>query len=672
MLSRIVLNNFLSWGDLDYEFPQGVTLIDGWNEDDQTSEGSGKSSVVNAISWACYGKIPKVTNIDDVIKTGTKSCKVELTFDNGDAIVRSRKPNDLYLERAGEVLRGKDAIETKDMIVDYLGISFETFCQTIYFAQNYDKKFITANQEEKANILSEAQDLKVFDKARDEAKSMLKIEEQKLAQLQQSYELRKKDLEIVEQKIIREDEQAEAVKQKHAHELASLQQQIELVETKLAAIRERYETAKVEHQKRITEKANELESLAKESNAKLQELAEAQKLVLDTTPLEGELQRQQEIRADLRSKLNQIDEAKKARAQKEASAKTVAARYQSTQDKINKLKAFIADPSKECPTCKTPLEAADTSHAEAEVKAFEVELADTLTTLTSMAEEIAQPLADATELQTEINVVDSLISKINQKIQENHNQKNKVVQLEIGIANVEVTIEKQRVALSVLEGEIIEAPVLDVTEKESLTAKLAEKQANPPVYDQTNKQSLIVELGSINESILSFSSLEKAGTDQINRLNTLRDGFREVKAHVFKSLLNEINVRSAHYLGSLFEVPATIQFVDEGMKIATNITLDGVERSLGLLSGGQFRRFSLAVDLSLVDIISGRTASKFGMTFWDEYMKDLSETSMERVLNIFRERKEPTFMIEHNSIFKQIVDNKLMVRLVDGTSSLEE
>src|SRR5690606_23401947 len=114
--------------------------------------------------------------IDDVIKQGEKSCIVELELLNGLKIRRSRKPNKLqiFLPSVGDWVEGKDAKETQEIIEDRVGFSFDTFCQTIYFAQNYPKKFITATEEEKAKILSELQDLQVFDSARKIAHSKAK------------------------------------------------------------------------------------------------------------------------------------------------------------------------------------------------------------------------------------------------------------------------------------------------------------------------------------------------------------------------------------------------------------------------------------------------------------------------------------------------------------------
>jgi DNA repair exonuclease SbcCD ATPase subunit len=80
---------------------------------------------------------------------------------------------------------------------------------------------------------------------------------------------------------------------------------------------------------------------------------------------------------------------------------------------------------------------------------------------------------------------------------------------------------------------------------------------------------------------------------------------------------------------------------------------------------------SLAVDLALSDVVTSRKGAQIGVLILDEYFKDLSETSMEKCLTLLEGRGQPVLLIEHNSIFKNIVNNSIMVRLEDGTSSVE-
>src|SRR5665213_2123658 len=99
MFKRITAKNFFSWESLEFDFQSGVTLITGENLDDGTSEGAGKSSIANAMCWALYGQLPKDTNIDDVIRTGEKSCIVTVQLTNGCLLYTSPSPRDRQKSR---------------------------------------------------------------------------------------------------------------------------------------------------------------------------------------------------------------------------------------------------------------------------------------------------------------------------------------------------------------------------------------------------------------------------------------------------------------------------------------------------------------------------------------------------------------------------------------------
>jgi DNA repair exonuclease SbcCD ATPase subunit len=197
-------------------------------------------------------------------------------------------------------------------------------------------------------------------------------------------------------------------------------------------------------------------------------------------------------------------------------------------------------------------------------------------------------------------------------------------------------------------------------------------EQEPILVDTATAEDLKTKLSEIlaNREVLEAEAAESAA--RLIRLETLKEGFKEIKSYVFNGMLNEVNSRVQQYLMQLFEVPISVKFRNDNMKIETDVTFDGAERGLGLLSGGQFRRVSLAVDLALADAITARKGAQLGVTIWDEYMKDLSEQSMEKVLSLFEARNGATILVEHNSLFKNIVTSASFVRLSNGTSEMVE
>ena len=116
-------------------------------------------------------------------------------------------------------------------------------------------------------------------------------------------------------------------------------------------------------------------------------------------------------------------------------------------------------------------------------------------------------------------------------------------------------------------------------------------------------------------------------------------------------------VKSNKYVEQLFEVPIQIRFKNEDMKISSEVLIDGDLRSISLLSGGQFKRVCLAVDLALSDIVTSRKGLGLNLAIFDEPFQNLSETSMVKCIDLLKSLNKPTIIIEHNSIAKTVVDN---------------
>lgn len=559
MFRSISAINFFSWKNLQFDFNSGVTLITGANLDDNTSEGAGKSSIPNALCWGLYGTLPKDVNIDDVITTGEKSCCVVIILEDGTKITRLRKPNTLSIEVNGVIQQGKDSKETQTLINNLLGMSFDTFCQSVYFAQNYSNKFITATQENKAKILSELQDLSVFDKASKQS-----------------------------------SEKAKDIKNNVLLKLTMAQG---YTESEINHIKSEIKTYEQLSHNFDTDKNNKLEEIMIRSynmTLKITDL-ENQMKSINFDNIENKMQESNDIEKQLIEVRNQL--------------------YH-----INQLKTYAVDHTN-CPTCGQDLPG---------------------------SENIIIP--DDAELK----------------------QRHQILSTQKGIVDLEVaSLLTKKNYNSLLEDRL----KLTIEQKNQVVIDIenTQKMENPHILhlDQlkVNKQGIYLKLDKINEDIVLQTQLQ-------NRYEYLKDGFKQIKSYIFQSLLSELNRSTNRYLSELFEVPAYITFdniSDDGdiSKIKTTVLLNGYERSLGLLSGGQFRRVQLAVDFALSDIVSQRSKSPINIRILDESFKDLSEQSMERLVSVLQKMSGSTILIEHNSIIKNIVNRVYKVQLQDGISTHE-
>lgn len=632
MLNKVSAINFLSWKSLEFNINKGVTLIDGWNDDDQTSEGSGKSAILNAISWCIYGKIPKESNIDDVIKHGQQSCSVRIQIDKDVSITRTRKPNDLFMSKnidgIEKVIKGKDARETQTLVEDYIGLSFDAFCQSVYFAQNNDKKFISSNQEERGKILSEIQDLEVFDKARKEVTELIKLENNSLQDLKTNIQLETKNLELVLNQIDHENQKYKMLESQKNTEISNLKFRISGLYSEKDRLIDR------------------LKSLSNVLNQPLSENQKSEKLDL-IDKYNSEIHEKTSL-------INNSDKIEQERLRVHNQGLRVADEYKRTKVKISDLESFIKNPTKNCPTCGTLLEKLDTSHAETELSLQRDTLLSCEQHMVLISNELDQiKVPDVTELKNSVLELKAHINILKKEL-------NDIDMKERSYISAKATIDQLGTQKLELDNNI-----------KLLENELDDLVSKPIQYDESNLKLAKSKSEEIKQKINSMSSILSEKNSYINKLEVLKSGFREIKSHIFNSVLNEINVRVSQYIDQLFNIPVKMRFINDNMKINTEITINGNAQGLGLMSGGQYRRLCLATDLAMSDVVSNRRGNKLNILVVDEYFKDLSEQSMDKCLTLLESRNQPVLLIEHNSIFKNVVNNSFLVKYSNGTSYVD-
>lgn len=615
MFKSLKANNFLSWSDLQVEFESGVTLIEGYNHDDQTPEGSGKSAIPNALVWCLYGKLPKDAKIDDVIKEGQKSCVVEVELLNGFRVRRSRKPNklEMYIPSVDGYTEGKDTKETQQIIEERLGFGFDTFCQTVYFAQNYPKKFVTANEEEKAKILSELQDLQIFDVARKKAHEKARALDNNLDTLQREYESLEKDCDRLEDSIFEAQTTMQNV-------------QNEFKQRKLTVVQKIYDITQQIEKYELPEDVD--------YDDEINELIEKQ-------------QEYREETATVRQKIKNAEKNNSAVARVQRQIRKTEKKYEDIQEEIDEV---LESESPKCPTCNQDLK--DKKVLKQHITELKNEQKEVSVELKELTKELdGLEVTNVDDLENTLDRLQKMSSKVETKVKKLKSEKSEVESK----AKTYLRLEEHLKSL--------------VKQKEELQEPDTKYLEDRIKKHKKSLKSLTNELRSTEKN---YKSLKKQRDSYV----TLKQAFRSIKSYVFQTLLVDLTRRTNQYLASLFTQDVKLVFSNTGedgeiSKIQTDVTIDGIERPLGLYSGGQFRRIQLAVDLALSDILSLRAKNPVNFLIFDEAFKDLSENSMEKIIEFLQGLKRTVLVIEHNSLIKSIVSNSIEVELIDGTSNLK-
>jgi len=172
---NIEAENFMSYKTLQLDLrARGPVLVVGENDDSPvaSSNGSGKSSISEAILWTLFGVTARKMQADGVIKYDESNCvcKVDVNLDGEThTITRSRKrggPDVLLFD--GQTL-GSSVKETQSVMCERFKIAPVVAVNAIVFGQGLTQ-FADATDSERGQMLKSLLWLDIITKAREEAR----------------------------------------------------------------------------------------------------------------------------------------------------------------------------------------------------------------------------------------------------------------------------------------------------------------------------------------------------------------------------------------------------------------------------------------------------------------------------------------------------------------------
>lgn len=172
---QITLQNFLSYQDASLDFSGLHTAcICG-------SNGAGKSSLLEAITWVVWGE-SRATSEDDVIHTGASDVRVDFTFAaNGQIyrVIRSRRRGSssalefqIQTKEGFKSLTAKGLRATQDEIFHHIKLDYDTFINSAYLRQGRADEFMLKRPNERKEILAELLKLNQYDELEERAKEL--------------------------------------------------------------------------------------------------------------------------------------------------------------------------------------------------------------------------------------------------------------------------------------------------------------------------------------------------------------------------------------------------------------------------------------------------------------------------------------------------------------------
>jgi len=187
---RLELTNFLAYKDpapLDFTGIH-VAVLTGEN-------GAGKSSLLDAITWALWGEARAKTD-NELIHSGQSEMRVEFTFALGDQlyrVIRSRRAgkNTGVLDLQAQDAEGKwrsiseaTIPKTQARINQVLRLNYDTFVNSAYLKQGKADEFTSKPPSKRKEVLADILGLQEWEKYESRAKEKIKQVDQQMAGLE--------------------------------------------------------------------------------------------------------------------------------------------------------------------------------------------------------------------------------------------------------------------------------------------------------------------------------------------------------------------------------------------------------------------------------------------------------------------------------------------------------
>ena len=606
------------YADIDLSEP-GFTLVSGVNknvEDSASSNGSGKSSIWEAISWVLTGNtIRGCKNVTN--SNGDDGALVELTCKiDGKEYIITRTKDHSKLKSSLKILidgidkSGKGIRDTEKLLAEYLPeVTASLIGSVIILGQGLPQRFTSNTPSGRKEVLEKL------------SNSDFMIEDLK-SRINARIDAFASDKRILEQEQIKLSTKRDillSTKAEALDKLSRLENESEL-RIKLAEVNDdiqketsvkndiEEELSKVSAN--INDDTSEYVKLSDEKSNKNQIITDKHQHIIDAY---------KEQKFDIQTRISQL---RNSIIQKES----------------------VVDV---CPTCgqKLPnVQKLDTS----EDKKLLSTLIEESEALNSAYDEAVSNKVN--ELKEAADLIDDQILGI----------KSELANLKELSHNLNVKLVESKKRLDVLNKNQIsissKIQLVDV-EQEHLIGKIDDCDS---------------EIFSLNEEILYNDNVIKdkeSHLDILNKLNTVVK--RDFRGILLKNVIDFLNKKSKEYCSDVFN-HTNIEFMLDGNNIAININNKEYEQ----LSGGEKQKVDIIIQLAIRDMLCKYMDFSSNIFVLDEIFDNLDDTGSEKILNLLSKRLEDVssiYIVTHHSSIQIPVDREfLIVKDSNGISRIEE
>lgn len=708
-LQSLAMKNFCSYKKefIDFtKFQDNKVLIFGENRDEEglDSNGSGKSNLLNAISWALAGKTNKRGKIavSDIIGPWGDEATVNLHL-SGQFELRIQRTK---MEKGSDLRFSINDIDkhvpgntekTQHNLLYYLGVPkehykkwFEDFMNTYYFSKEIAQVFtgVTSTKSDKFQFISRFMNLRLLDLSRENTKNKLDVAESDYKIMNSNLSIIRDRLEGMSNKdvLIVEIESFDKKIEEEKNNLAIWDQQIELVQQQ-AALENDIRNKKEMLATKEADLKEKLGILKNQYDIKIKEYDELEELSKTSQTLSGKM-----IKINITTLYQDRDKLIELALELGAKENNIKNKIQRLVETNKNNKAMLTNVNK-CPNCQTPLmimnnmiDKLNPTHVKKEVDRIEKEILG------------AQKQYD--ELRKENELKEQRGKDIAKAIEEYESLKRILDDYQIRLENKDKLgqeindIMAQKQTFETAASDLISKLKDELKEKEEHW-ELLPKQTTTVVeikkaientglhVEELNKSKQRNEfiLEKIDEDLYEKETLEesiKDATDHIDQLRFIFNGFPEIRKARIDEFIPQFKVEANNFMNQLRSKIKIVIDTDRETKKGTlvdefpieGIDIHGKRRGLETFSEGEKSRISISLAWALRALTRKKVYLPFQFNMLDEIADGLDESGID-FLNKIMGDDDQYLVITHFSHFKNKFSSSIKAIRENGQSFVE-
>ena len=626
---------------------RGLVLLRGDNQDEGSdSNGSGKTTLAMAVLWALTGtsdpRPMQDSKVSDVINFDGKSARVAVEGRVNDVPfkvtrIKTLSKGSLSFTINDEDLTRQSIKDTQAVMDERLGISAQILARTIFHGQHAINGLLEATDATLKDELSLLVPLSVWQNAASFARKSHRSHSKRMSELDGMLSVREQDREALVQRSTAAKQSAEAYRklfdtrrkqiEDHLQSLQASSANIVANETEIEEIRRNLATSASQ----VSDLESALDRLRANRDKDLQKLRmELDSNVADDKMLADDVQQQQR---SLDRAMIDLERAKEKVRE-----------LQSMWGVTNVTDANTLDLPLTCPTCGQSIKDNKKEHS-----------------YSKLAAQIAQKITMAINLEQESQTkYSSLECAAASKAEEHGKFKKKLDAIRHDLE------EKERVWMGKVKSAEAELKRsrYDLAEQSNVLQEAEKAYREAAVFEST-QNAAISEIDRLERDSLSSEAAYKALAEDLRRMDNVIKQFedervnaerssrtltrlaevfgpRGVQSFVLKNAVRSLSSFSQVYLDLLsddtLKLELTLETGDRISRTAYIRSPDGswVDRPLSSLSGGQWRRCSLALILGFTDLVAHQRNIRSSLLVLDEPLTHLDATGRAQVGKILR------------------------------------